>query len=182
MKTLNKNELLFIENHFLEDTDKLFLKYHKEKVNEIDYLYCINQIKLRRKFADKFPFFVLRKDFLFPLSLNLEQSSSEYTAAYKSMLLKQGETLLDLTSGFGIDDIYFSKKASKIVCVEQNKMLVDLLSYNFECLQAKNYLCVNADAKAYLMNAENFDVIYIDPARRDENKNKVFAHQRNVNS
>ena len=131
-------------------------------------------MKLRRKFADKFPFFVLRKDFLFPLSLNLEQSSSEYTAAYKSMLLKQGETLLDLTSGFGIDDIYFSKKASKIVCVEQNKMLVDLLSYNFECLQAKNYLCVNADAKAYLMNAENFDVIYIDPARRDENKNKVF--------
>ena len=174
MKTLNKNELLFIENHFLEDSDKLLLKYHKEKVNEIDYLYCINQIKLRRKFADKFPFFVLRKDFLFPLSLNLEQSSSEYTAAYKSMLLKQGETLLDLTSGFGIDDIYFSKKASKIVCVEQNKMLVDLLSYNFECSQAKNYLCVNADAKAYLMNAEGFDVIYIDPARRDENKNKVF--------
>ncbi len=174
MKTLNKNELLFIENHFFEDTDKLLLKYHKEKVNEIDYLYCINQIKLRRKFADKFPFFVLRKDFLFPLSLNLEQSSSEYTAAYKSMLLKQGETLLDLTSGFGVDDIYFSKKASKIVCVEQNKMLVDLLSYNFECLQAKNYICVNADAKAYLMNAENFDVIYIDPARRDENKNKVF--------
>ena len=34
--------------------------------------------------------------------------------------------------------------------------------------------CVNADAKAYLMNAEGFDVIYIDPARRDENKNKVF--------
>jgi hypothetical protein len=112
MKVLNKNELLFIENHFSEDTDKLFLKYHKEQVNEIDYLYCINQIKLRRKFADKFPSFVLRRDFLFPLSLNLEQSSSEYTAAYKSMLLKQEETLLDLTSGFGIDDIYFSKKAN----------------------------------------------------------------------
>ena len=57
MKVLNKNELLFIENHFLEDVDKLFLKYHKEQVNEIDYLYCINQIKLRRKFADKFPSF-----------------------------------------------------------------------------------------------------------------------------
>lgn len=183
MKVLNKNELLFIENHFLEDTDKLFLKYHKEQVNEIDYLYCINQIKLRRKFADKFPSFVLRRDFLFPLSLNLEQSSSEYTAAYKSMLLKQGETLLDLTSGFGIDDIYFSKKAKRIVCVEQNKMLVDLLSYNFECLQTKNYLCVNADSEEYLLNAENFDVIYLDPARRDENKNKVFeieASQPNV--
>lgn len=183
MKTLNKKELLFIENHFSEDTDKLFLKYHKEQVNEIDYLYCINQIKLRRKFADKFPSFVLRRDFLFPLSLNLEQSSSEYTAAYKSMLLKQGETLLDLTSGFGIDDIYFSKKAKRIVCVEQNKMLVDLLSYNFECLQAKNYLCVNADAEEYLLSAENFDVIYLDPARRDENKNKVFeieASQPNV--
>ena len=183
MKVLNKKELLFIENHFSEDTDKLFLKYHKEQVNEIDYLYCINQIKLRRKFADKFPSFVLRRDFLFPLSLNLEQSSSEYTAAYKSMLLKQGETLLDLTSGFGIDDIYFSKKAKRIVCVEQNKMLVDLLSYNFECLQAKNYLCVHADAEEYLLSAENFDVIYLDPARRDENKNKVFeieASQPNV--
>ena len=183
MKVLNKNELLFIENHFLEDADKLFLKYHKEQVNEIDYLYCINQIKLRRKFADKFPSFVLRKDFLFPLSLNLEQSSSEHTAAYKSMLLNDDESLLDLTAGFGVDDIYFSKKAKKIVCVEQNKMLVDLLSYNFECLQAKNYFCVNADSEEYLLTAENFDVIYLDPARRDENKNKVFeieASQPNV--
>ena len=183
MKVLNKKELLFIENHFSEDTDKLLLKYHSQMVEEIDYLYCINQIKLRRKFADKFPSFVLRKDFLFPLSLNLEQSSSEHTAAYKSMLLNDGESLLDLTAGFGVDDIYFSKKAKKIVCVEQNKMLVDLLSYNFECLQAKNYFCVNADSEEYLLNAENFDVIYLDPARRDENKNKVFeieASQPNV--
>ena len=183
MKILNEKELLFIKDNFLENIDKLLLKYHNEIVNEIDYLYCINQIKLRRKFADKFPSFVLRNDFLFPLSLNLEQSSSEHTAAYKSMLLKQGETLLDLTSGFGVDDIYFSKKAKRIVCVEQNKMLVDLLSYNFECLQAKNYLCVNADAEEYLLSAENFDVIYLDPARRDENKNKVFeieASQPNV--
>ena len=74
----------------------------------------------------------------------------------------------------GEADIYFSKKAKKIVCVEQNKMLVDLLSYNFECLQAKNYFCVNADSEEYLLTAENFDVIYLDPARRDENKNKVF--------
>ncbi|MEE1322738.1 MAG: SAM-dependent methyltransferase, partial [Bacteroidales bacterium] len=118
MKVLNKKELLFIENHFSEDTDKLLLKYHSQMVDDIDYLYCINQIKLRRKFAEKFPSFVLRKDFLFPLSLNLEQSSSEHTAAYKSMLLKEGESLLDLTAGFGVDDIYFSKKAKKIVCVE----------------------------------------------------------------
>jgi 16S rRNA G966 N2-methylase RsmD len=174
MKVLNKKELLFIENHFSEDTDKLLLKYHSQMVDDIDYLYCINQIKLRRKFAEKFPSFVLRKDFLFPLSLNLEQSSSEHTAAYKSMLLNDGESLLDLTAGFGVDDIYFSKKAKKIVCVEQNKMLVDLLSYNFECLQAKNYFCVNADSEEYLLTAENFDVIYLDPARRDENKNKIF--------
>lgn len=174
MKVLNKKELLFIENHFSEDTDKLLLKYHSQMVDDIDYLYCINQIKLRRKFAEKFPSFFLRKDFLFPLSLNLEQSSSEHTAAYKSMLLNDGESLLDLTAGFGVDDIYFSKKAKKIVCVEQNKMLVDLLSYNFECLQAKNYFCVNADSEEYLLTAENFDVIYLDPARRDENKNKVF--------
>ena len=183
MKVLNKKELLFIENHFSEDTDKLLLKYHSQMVDDIDYLYCINQIKLRRKFAEKFPSFVLRRDFLFPLSLNLEQSSSEHTAAYKSMLLNDGESLLDLTAGFGVDDIYFSKKAKRIVCVEQNKMLVDLLSYNFECLQAKNYLCVNADAEEYLLSAENFDVIYLDPARRDENKNKVFeieASQPNV--
>jgi hypothetical protein len=62
-------------------------------------------------------------------------------------------------------------------------MLVDLLSYNFECLQTKNYLCVNADSEEYLLNAENFDVIYLDPARRDENKNKIFeieASQPNV--
>lgn len=180
---LNDKELMFIKDNLCSDTDKLFLKYHKIKDEDIDYMYCINQIKLRKKFSDKFPFLTKRDDFLFPLSLNLEQSSSEYTAMYKSMLLEKGESVLDLTSGFGIDDIYFSKKASKIVCVEQNKMLVDLLFHNFNCLKAENFFCVNADCQEYLMNAEEFDVIYIDPARRDGNKNKVFeieASQPNV--
>ena len=180
---LNDKELVFIKNNLCSDTDKLLLKYHKVKDEDIDYMYCINQIKLRKKFSDKFPFLTKRDDFLFPLSLNLEQSSSEYTAMYKSMLLEKGESLLDLTAGFGIDDIYFSLKTSKIVCVEQNKMLVDLLAYNFECLERKNFFCVNANSEEYLLKAENFDVIYLDPARRDENKNKVFeieASQPNV--
>ena len=38
MKVLNKKELLFIENHFSEDTDKLLLKYHSQMVDDIDYL------------------------------------------------------------------------------------------------------------------------------------------------
>jgi 16S rRNA G966 N2-methylase RsmD len=180
---LNDKELVFIKDNLYSDTDKLLLKYHKIKDGDIDYMYCINQIKLRKKFSDKFPFLTKRDDFLFPLSLNLEQSSSEYTAMYKSLLVEKGESVLDLTSGFGIDDIYFSKKASRIVCVEQNKMLVDLLSHNFNSLKAENYLCVNADCQEYLMNVEGFDVIYLDPARRDENKNKVFeieASQPNV--
>jgi 16S rRNA G966 N2-methylase RsmD len=174
MKALNENELRFIKENLCSDTDKLMLKYHKEPNNTIDYAYCINQIKLRKKFSDKFPFFTQRDDFLFPLSLNLEQSSSEHTAMYKSLLLREGESILDLTAGFGIDDIYFSRRASRIVCVEQNNMLVELLSHNFKCLKAENYLCVNANSEDYILNAECFDVIYLDPARRDENKNKVF--------
>lgn len=174
MKVLNENELRFIKDKFCFDTDKLMLKYHKEQDDTIDYAFCINQIKLRKKFSDKFPSFVQRDDFLFPLSLNLEQSSSEHTAMYKSLLLKEGESILDLTAGFGIDDIYFSRKASRIVCVEQNTMLVELLSHNFKCLNRENFLCVNANSEDYVLSAENFDVIYLDPARRDENKNKVF--------
>ncbi len=183
MRGLNESELSFVRENFDGDIDKLFLKYHKTAVGDIDYLFCINQIKLRKKFSDKFPFFTKRDDFLFPLSLNLEQSSSEYTAFYKSLLVDKQETLLDLTAGFGIDDIYFSKRVKSIVCVEQNKMLVDLLMHNFNCLNSTNYCCVNADAEDYILTAESFDVIYLDPARRDENKNKVFeieASQPNV--
>ena len=174
MKELNELELSFIKENFDNNIDKLLLKYHKTDTKDIDYLYCINQIKLRKKFSDKFPFFTKRDDFLFPLSLNLEQSSSECTAFYKSLLVNEDETLLDLTAGFGIDDIYFAKRAKYIVCVEQNELLVDLLQHNFDCLGMNNYSCVNADAENYILNAENFDVIYLDPARRDENKNKVF--------
>ncbi|AZA63083.1 methyltransferase [Chryseobacterium indoltheticum] len=132
----------------------------------------VQQIKGRQVAQKKFPF-LLQDGIIFPPQLNLEQSSSEKTALYKSEILK-GEKFIDLTSGFGIDAYYLSKNFKKITLVEQNKELLDIVKHNWSILDKKGSF-INEKLEDFLTeNNENFDVIYLDPARRDQNKNKVF--------
>ncbi|AZA75946.1 methyltransferase [Chryseobacterium indoltheticum] len=132
----------------------------------------VQQIKGRQVAQKKFPF-LLQDGIIFPPQLNLEQSSSEKTALYKSEILK-GEKFIDLTSGFGIDAYYLSKNFKEITLVEQNKELLDIVKHNWSILGKKANF-INEKLEDFLTeNNENFDVIYLDPARRDQNKNKVF--------
>jgi len=43
---------------------------------------------------------------LYPNKISIEQTSSEITANFKSKIVN-GDTLVDLTGGFGVDDYYF---------------------------------------------------------------------------
>ncbi|WP_228414067.1 class I SAM-dependent methyltransferase [Chryseobacterium sp. CH21] len=135
-------------------------------------LEIVQQIKGKQVAERKFPF-LLKEGILFPPQLNLEQSSSEKTALYKSEILK-GKTFIDLTSGFGIDAYYLSQNFDHITLVEQNTELLKIVENNWNILnrQAK---FINLKLEDFLdENKEHFDVIYLDPARRDEQKNKVF--------
>jgi len=133
----------------------------------------VQQIRGRKIAEKKFPT-LLKSDIIFPPRINLEQTSSEVTAHFKSSIFS-GEKLLDLTCGFGIDAFYISKKFKDIYLVEKNKNLLEIVKYNFKSLKLSNIKYFNIDIDAFLKNNnQKFSLIYIDPSRRDSNNRKKF--------
>lgn len=166
----NKEIQDYINKNLNSDLHSLLLK--KSPFPEVSMQEIVQQIKGKQVAQKKFPF-LLKEGIIFPPQLNLEQSSSEKTALYKSEILK-GEKFIDLTSGFGIDAYYLSKNFNEITLVEQNTELLEIVQHNWSVL-GKKAKFINQKLEDFLNeNKENFDVIYLDPARRDQNKNKVF--------
>lgn len=169
-KLLNIKVQDYINANLNTDLHTLLLK--KSPFPEVSMHEIVQQIKGKQVALKKFPF-LLKEGIIYPPQLNLEQSSSEKTAIYKSGLLK-GEKFIDLTAGFGIDAYYLSENFKQITLVEQNPDLLEIVKNNWEVL-GKNATFINQKLESFLKeNKEVFDVIYLDPARRDNNKNKVF--------
>jgi hypothetical protein len=160
----------YINANLNADLHSLLLK--KSPFPEVSIQEIVQQIKGKQVAQKKFPF-LLKEGIIFPPQLNLEQSSSEKTALYKSEILK-GKKFIDLTSGFGIDAYYLSQNFEEITLVEQNSELLEIVKHNWNILDKKATF-INRKLEDFLNeNQETFDVIYLDPARRDNNKNKVF--------
>lgn len=160
----------FINANLNADLHSLLLK--KSPFPEVSIQEIVQQIKGRQVAQKKFSF-LLKEGIIFPPQLNLEQSSSEKTAFYKSEILK-GKKFIDLTSGFGIDAFYLSKNFEEITLVEQNPELLAIVEHNWNVLGRKAKFISQKLEDFLHENTETFDVIYLDPARRDHNKNKVF--------
>lgn len=132
----------------------------------------IIQIEGLIKAKKKLPTWFNTNNILFPPKLNLEQTSSEKTADYKASLLPSKNTI-DITGGFGIDSYYFSKHHDKVTHVEHNETLAQLVKHNATILNADNLNILIGDGVEMLKN-QKFDLIYIDPSRRNDVKGKVF--------
>lgn len=157
------------ENKAVKIQDLLLKKSPFPEVSMPD---IVQQIKGLQVAQRKFPF-LLQEGIIFPPQLNLEQASSEKTAHYKSDILK-GKKLIDLTCGFGIDAYYLSKNFEEVTLVEQNAELLEIVAHNWNILNKKATF-INQKLEEFLSeNQSRFDVLYLDPARRDQHKNKVF--------
>ena len=135
----------------------------------------VEQIVSRQKAQQKTPFLLQVPKVIFPPKLSMEQCSSEITASYKAHLV-EGATAVDLTGGAGIDTYFFSKRFKQIAYVESNLSLAQLTKHNFEQLKANAITTHVLTAEAFLSKSKEgeFDFVYIDPARRDSHKKKVF--------
>ena len=154
------------------NTDLHSLLLRKSPFPEISMQEIVQQIKGRKVAGKKFPF-LLKDGIVFPPNLNLEQSSSEATGKYKAGLVS-GKKMADLTSGFGIDAYFVSENFDEVTLVEQNNELLQTVENNWNILGKKAEF-INAELEGFLKNNnEHFNLIYLDPARRDENRNKVF--------
>jgi len=132
------------------------------------------QLEGKRRIKSKLPLWYQTHGILFPPKVNLEQTSSETTAQYKSQLVK-GNTLIDITGGLGVDSYYFSKVMTQVTHVEMHEEMSAFAKANLATLQASNVRCITANAIDFLTTTtETYDVIYVDPGRRTDAKGKVF--------
>ena len=137
----------------------------------------VEQLEAKRKCRKKLPTWFKTPGIYYPKKLNIEQSSSEKTADYKSQII-QGKTLLDLTGGFGVDSYFFSKTFADIFYLENNAELAEISAHNFKILGTKNINASVQDGISLLkISKKRFDWVYLDPSRRDEVKGKVFRLQ-----
>ncbi|MFH7004870.1 THUMP-like domain-containing protein [Flavobacterium bizetiae] len=169
---LDKNIQEFITQNSGASITKLALQ--KNPFPDIDWILVLNQIEAKSKAKEKLPTWFNTKNIIYPSKVSVEQTSSEKTAAYKASLIS-GESLIDLTGGFGVDDYYFSKNFKNIVHCEINEDLSAIVKHNFEQLEVTN-CTFYADDSTNVLNDLNqkWDWIYIDPSRRNDAKGKVF--------
>ncbi|MDO9595442.1 MAG: class I SAM-dependent methyltransferase [Lutibacter sp.] len=169
---LNKEVQDFINSNLKSDLTKLILKgspFAYVSIQEI-----AEQILAKNSCEKKLPSWFNSENIYYPNKLNIEQTSSEISAKYKSDLVS-GESLIDITGGFGVDAYYFSHKIKNITHCEIVEELSAIVSHNFKQFKVKNIATYLGDGIEFLQKSEEkFDWIYADPSRRNDVKEKVF--------
>ncbi len=150
------------------------LVFQKNPFPNIDWKDIINQIATKQKAKDKLPTWYANDNIIYPSKISLEQTSSELTAIYKSSLVS-GDSLIDLTGGFGVDDFYFSKTIKQVTHCEIDEELSEIATHNFSQFNIVNCDFIVGDGQQILEDLnQKLDWIYIDPSRRNDAKGKVF--------
>lgn len=171
MKQMNGKTTEFIKAHINENVHQLALQ--AAKYPDLDIPFVVRQINGLQKVKQKIPLFYNTADILFPAQLSLEQSSSESTAKYKSSLC-EGNLLIDLTGGFGIDCCFMSENFVEAIYVERNAELCEIATHNYAALQKSQIKVINEQSEDFLFKfPQKADWIYIDPARRSKSGKKV---------
>tara|TARA_B100000795_G_scaffold158062_1_gene118786 strand:+ start:94175 stop:95353 length:1179 start_codon:yes stop_codon:yes gene_type:complete len=169
-------------DHLLQDEVQDFIKGFQADISQlalcgspfknVTVTELIVQIQSRQKAKSKLPTWFNTLGIVYAPKLNLEQTSSELTAAYKQELI-QGKTLADITGGFGVDSYFFAQRFEQVHHFEIQKHLSSIVKHNLAQLPKRNVTSHHADAIQAIKQQE-FDVIYADPSRRHGSKGKVF--------
>ena len=100
---LNIDVQEFINTNLNSNITSIVLKgtsFSSVETNEI-----VEQIEAKKRCEKKLPTWFSAENIYYPNKLNIEQTSSEITAKYKSGLIS-GNSIIDLTGGFGVDCFY----------------------------------------------------------------------------
>ncbi|MDX1911022.1 MAG: SAM-dependent methyltransferase [Saprospiraceae bacterium] len=155
------------------EADPARLVLSAAKYPGIPMAYVAAQVKALQKLRDKIPSWY-RAGLEFPSALSIEQASSEATAGFKAALFS-GNKMADLTGGMGIDAYFFAQRFESLDYVEQNAELQAAARHNFTTLGTRNVSFHTLEAGDFLRRTQtHYDLIYLDPARRNDRKGKVF--------
>jgi len=121
----------YLMEHLHENAAAFILRSHPFDIAPQE---LVQQLVGLQKARAKFTVLFKNSQILYPPKVNLEQTSSWETAMYKANLVK-GNSMIDLTGGFGIDDIAFAtclpagrKPFKQAIHIELNQDLQKLAS------------------------------------------------------
>lgn len=169
---MNEQTQRFIREN--ADKDIRTLALSGSKYPDVDMPFALDQIAGRQTARKKIPRWAAIDDVVYPPHLSMEQCSSEQTALYKASMV-EGETLVDLTGGFGVDFSFMSGGFKKSIYVERQKHLCEIADSNFGVLKLTGANVVCGDGVEYLETLDHVSWIYLDPARRNEHGGKTYA-------
>jgi 16S rRNA G966 N2-methylase RsmD len=173
MNRLSENDKRWIREHLSDDVEQLALHAKPDTYQKDNFRFLLTQIAAKQQIKQKLPAWYAIDDLLYPSRLPLEQCSSEITARYKASLLA-GNTLLDLTGGFGVDTAFMASRFAQVTYIERQTELTEIVRNNFSVLELSNIDVRNIDGLDYLSSAGAVDAIYLDPARRSGSGKKVM--------
>lgn len=171
-------QAFLLENEHIDARD-FVLKY--KTMFGIPSSILADQLRGRKKAKDKHPLLYNTRGIYYPPSLNIEQSSSETTAKYKTSIVhdfcNEVDTIVDLTGGFGIDSYYLNTLAKRSIYIEPNAELVSIVKHNHRVLGSNTIDYVNETAESFLeLSTAKYSIIFLDPSRRVAEK-KTFKLQ-----
>jgi hypothetical protein len=165
------DQLNFIWQHRNDDVESLALQAHQ--FSEVDMCDVLTQIAGWQIARVKVPSWANCSEIRYPVHLSMEQCSSESTACYKASLVG-GDSLVDLTGGFGVDCAFLSTKFAHTYYIERQDVLCKLACHNFSVLRL-HIEVLHEDGLDFLRTMPRVDCLFIDPARRNEQGAKVIA-------
>lgn len=160
----------FVRDHARADPARLVLDGTPPG---IDARLAAEQILARRKAAAKVPGWLERDGVVMPPPLSVEQASSATTARYKAGLVHGGH-LVDLTGGMGVDTLALAANFERATYVEADAHLCRVFAHNAARLSNHPPEVVNATAEAFLAGFAGTATFFVDPARRDADRRRVF--------
>ena len=174
---MNQNILQKEVQAFITDnlqTDIPTLLFQKSPFEAVSTKELAEQIEAKLKSKHKLPTWFSTKNIYYPNKLNISQTSSKLAADYKASIIN-GNSLADITAGFGVDCYSFSKIIQHVYHVEKDENLSKIAHNNFKHLGVSNIDFVSGDGIEFLTKTkEKFDWIFIDPSRRTNTNKKVF--------
>ena len=177
---ISPETILYALEHRDEDPRTLALKA-KVPAN-VNLTEALQQIAGWQTACTKLPEWARHDGIIYPPHLAMEQCSSEQTARYKAGVVARllGEkardgVFYDLTGGFGVDFSYIAPLFRKAVYVEQQENLVEVARHNFKTLSLDNAEACCGNAVEMLRSIDHATMIFLDPARRDNNGGRTYA-------
>ncbi|MGM9869162.1 MAG: SAM-dependent methyltransferase [Sodaliphilus sp.] len=152
------------------DTAKLMLK--SEPDLPFSKRFAVMQIECRRKAKHKIPSLLANPHFTFPKSISAEQCTHEAVAKFHASLFRASDHVLDMTMGLGVDAHFISQRVKSLRAIELDPDIALAGAHNYD------FEVICHDSVEWLKHSqEQFDAIFIDPARRADSGARLYGLQ-----